>query len=223
MEVKTISKRAQEFLAKPRHITTSNPKELEQKKWLWNFSLEKSMSRNLLSDKILTLFYFNISGSTLELLFLEAMSRMVLGRDLFFLQRLTFRELENFLRDENHLPVFDISRPIAPEISFNEVKNSLLVSIIKDEMRNVEAAGSEFKGWDELSFVEKNLLASGFMSSLNNLISAGKPLQLVLAEKDLITIAINDFPINVEVIEELARETFDQAHENSSLKVVAVQ
>jgi hypothetical protein len=223
MEMKTISKRAQEFLVKPRHITACNPEELEQKKWLWNFSLEKSKLQNLLSDKILTLFYFNISGSTLELLFLEAMSRMILGRDLLFLQRLTFRELENFLRDENHLPVFDISGSLAPEISFNEVKNSLLVTILKGEMRNIEVAGSELKGWDKLSFVEKNKLATGFMSFLNKLISAGKPLQLVLAEKDLITIAINDFPISVEVIEGLARETFDHSHENSSLKVVAVQ
>ena len=119
--VQTFSKRAQDFLSTPRHALAKTERELGNRLWFWDFSLEKIQQNNFKSDKILTLNYFNNSASVLDSLFLETLSRMVIGRDIEFLQRLSFRELENFLRDENHLPVFNNSGAVNPEESFKVV------------------------------------------------------------------------------------------------------
>ncbi|MBC7540831.1 MAG: hypothetical protein H7281_18565 [Bacteriovorax sp.] len=222
-DLKTFSKRAQDFLSTPRHSGTSNTNESSDNKWFWDFSVEKIQQNEFQSDKILTLFYFNNSASILESLFLEALSRMVIGRDITFLHRLSFRELENFLRDENHLPVFDILVTIAPEESFKVVKNSLLVTLLKKEIEKKAGTKSPKKAWNQLTLVEKNQAGRAFIERINNLFLQAKPLQLAFASSEEMAIVMNDFPVSAEVIEGLARESFGYTEEISSLKVIAVQ
>jgi hypothetical protein len=222
-DLRTFSKRAQDFLSTPRHSGSFNTNESSGKKWFWDFAFEKIQQDDFQSDKILTLFYFNNSASILELLFLETLSRMAIGRDISFLQRLSFRELENFLRDENHLPVFDILVTIAPEESFKVVKNSLLVTLLKKEIEKKEGTKSPIKAWNQLTLVEKNQAGRAFVERINNLISQAKPLQLALASNEEMAIVMNDFPVSAEVIEGLARESIGCTEEISSLKVIAVQ
>ncbi|MDD4973158.1 MAG: hypothetical protein PHY93_02350 [Bacteriovorax sp.] len=221
--IQTFSKRAQDFLSTPCHALTKVAIESANKKWFWDFTLEKIEQNNFQSDKILTLYYFNKSGSVLDSLFLEALSRMAIGRDIGFLRQLSFRELENFLRDENHLPVFNISGVISPEQSFKVVKNSLLADLLIKEIEKKAGTSTQLKGWIQLTLVEKNQRVRAFIKILNNLFSQAKPLELALAEAGEIAIVMNDFPVGGEVLEVLIHESIGITEEISSLKVVAVQ
>lgn len=221
--VHPYSKRAQDFLSSPRHLLANNPGEVVHDKWLWSFTLQKNQERDFQNDKILTLFYVNHSSSTLESLFLEALSLMVQGQNIFFLQQLSFRELENFLRDENHLPVFHAFDALSSEESFKAVKISLLSTLIIKEIEKKGEAFGHVKRWDHLTLVEKNQKAQAFIECVNNVFFEAKPLQLALAEKEKIAIVMNDFPIEALVIEQLFHQSFGNTEEISSLKVVAVQ
>lgn len=222
-EQKLFSKRAQDILANPKHALAHGSPLKSHQFWTWEFSLKKMKQNDFQSDKILTLNYLKHDGNILESLFLETISQMVLGRDIYFLLNLQFRELENFLRDENHLPVFDILLPISPEDSFKSVKNSLLATLLKYEIEKIEGAVSQLFGWSHLSLADKNRWSRTFISHLNNLFSRVVPLQLAIAENDKMAIVMNDFPVSTEVLEVLLKLIFNSADENSSFKVVAVQ
>ncbi|MDO9181447.1 MAG: hypothetical protein Q7U04_03520 [Bacteriovorax sp.] len=222
-ELTSFSKRAQDIVANPRHVSAIEIKGSETNRWIWDFNLLKNNESDLLSDKILTLFYKCLSQSVLDLLFLETLSRMLLGKDIYFLNRLSFRELENFLRDENHLPVFVNSTNIAPEERFMAVKNSLLFSFLIKEILKNETFKPPIKAWEEMSLVERNRQIISLFQVINKLFSLEKSLQLALAETEVISIIMNQFPIAIEVLEGLIHELFKSTQKISSLKVVAVQ
>lgn len=222
-EIKIYSKRAHELLTSPLYLLHKNLDLKVNSNWTWQFSVEKSKLNNFESDKILTLGYFINSVSSIESLFLEAISQMTLGRNIGTIRSLSFRELENFLRDENHLPVFEKSAEISPEVSFKKVKTSLLVTLLLSEIKKNMGNDSSFEIWSELNLIEKNKMGQIFISSINNLFSSAIPLQLALASTEEIAVVLNDFPISIEVIEGLANEILGKAEEISCLKVVAVQ
>lgn len=221
--IKILSKRAQEFLNTSRHLKENSSQAVLSARPFWEFSFQKNNENEFQSDKILTLFYSYPTATELEFLFMETISRLATGRNILFLEKLTFRELENFLRDENHLPVFEIS--ITPEVEalYKVVKFSLLASIlIKEIENNIDYRPLE-KSWSALSFVEKNREAKILISLLNSLFPAVKPLELALVENQEISVVMNEFPISQEVIEEVLGRLFVNPLEKSSLKVVAVQ
>ena len=223
MELKIFSKRAESILAKPVHALSETAIIPNHQKWIWEFALEERTHKFFQNDKILTLLYFNQHGTRQDLLILETLSQMCIKREIQFLQKLTFRELENFLRDENHLAVFKNSEVDSPEESFKRVKNSLLVAILSSEIKKIEKNGLHLKHWSQLTLVEKNLISRNLVLSLNSLFSEAKPLELALATATEIALVMNEFPIGHEVIEWLARELFGIQEGETSLKVVAVQ
>ena len=93
---------------------------------------------------------------------------------------------------------------------FNELKKKWMLPDMK-------------KDWASLLLVEKNLLLQILIEQINSLILQVKPLQLVLAETAEISIRMNDFPLDSEVIGELIKASLGNTDEISSLKVVAVQ
>ena len=218
-----FSKRAQSFISTPVHLLGTSAGQPSRKLWNWSFTLRVEQHKKIQGDKILTLFYFNQSCNIFEALLLETVSRMAIGRDISSLLRLSFRELENFLRDENHLPSFENLDNLSIEKSFKEVKNSLLVALLIKEMKKNENNPALSKAWGQLNLVEKNLKMDAFILLLNNLFPQGKQLQLALATSDEISIVMNDFPLEALLIEELAHELFGELEEISSFKVVAVQ
>ena len=222
-ELKIFSQRAQDLLTSPRYLLQGEFDLRTNSNWNWQFSLEKSKPDVFETDKILTLGYFVSSVSNLESLFLETISKMAIGRTIGTIKSLSFRELENFLRDENHLPVFEDSNEISPEMSFRMVKVSLLIALISNELKIHMRGASSVTIWSDLNLIEKNKMGQIFISHINNLFSAAIPLQLVLASTEEIAVVLNDFPIGIEVIEGLANEFLGHKEEISSLKVVAVQ
>lgn len=222
-ELKILSKRAQEFLSHPVHRTLKSFIDCGSKKWQWSFSFEKLDSNELHSDKILTLSYFSEEASICDLLILETLSLMVKGRDVLALNHLSFRELENFLRDENHLPVFENLPGNFPEESFKSVKNSLIVAILKNKLEAKLNPTKKLIKWEELSLVEQNKTCLAYVTLLNNLFNKANPLELVLASTDEISLILNGFPLSIEVIEGLLKEFIGDEQQISSFKVVAVQ
>lgn len=221
--VQILSKRAQEFLNSPRHLKKASGQETLSGLTNWEFSFEKSNEVEFQSDKILTLFYSDLNATELELLFMETISRLATGKNILFLEKLTFRELENYLRDENHLPVFDISVATRPEVVCKVVIFSLQTAIIVNKIKKNNDYRPVEKGWSELSLVEKNRETKAVVSLLNSLFPRVKPMELALADNEEISVVMNEFPISREVIEVLMQELFVNPAEKSSLKVVAVQ
>ena len=199
-------------MANPKHRLTSFLGE----KFRWKIELE--------GDKILTLFYYS-SENTLKFdaidnLFLESLARLTLGRNILFLNSLSFREIENFLRDENHLPVFGDSS--LPEIQAKKCKYSLLAAILSLKLTQTQG-NLPVVFWDKLTLVEKNSNALELIQKINQLFSSSIPMQLAIAENDLVSVIRGDFPLDIEVTQLLFQEYFQHSNENSSLKVVAVQ
>ena len=224
-----LSKRAQAILSDPRHLLLEKR---GARKNYWHFSIEKIQQNHFQKDKILTLSYFASGGELgdgngaedlFHALFQEAISRIGHGKAVLYLLQLSFRELENFLRDENHLPFFDHSAIDLAENIFKMVKNTLLVDLVLKEIENKDSFSPSQKGWEQLNLVEKNRKALLFVEVLNNLFFPVTNLQLALVEEYEMAILMNDFPVGVEVIKALVIELFGNVEEISSFKVVAVQ
>jgi hypothetical protein len=219
--------RAQSFLKGPIHLITSAVAVVEsskfQQNWIWIVERQNSVGIDFLSDKILTLNYMIHNSTDSELLFLEALSRLSLEKPISFILNLSYRELENYLRDENHLPVFVDSWTNSSEASFKKVKNSLLMELIQKEMDLKFTLEIKNRSWNKLSLVEKNQYSLSLINALNNVFFSMKNIQLVFARNEEVSIIMNDFQLSLDVIEGLFHLNFLGPSENSSLKVVAVQ
>lgn len=145
------------------------------------------------------------------------------GKNILFLQNSTFREIENYLRDENHLPVFDSSVLVLAEESFKRVKNSLLGALLLDKLEGLGTKASVQKNWRSLTLVEKNREVSRLITGFNSLFPTTKPLELALVETSELSVVLNDFPIQLEVLEFLIQSLLGNEEGISSLKLVAVQ
>lgn len=218
-EIKILSKRALLFLEAPEHVAKCT----SEQGGFWNFSKEKAGGHRFLSDKILTLSYQISYASNPEILIIEAFSRMCLGRNIEFVNKLSFRELENFLRDENHLPVFENQDLNDMENIYQFLKISLLSSFLLDGLKSPNGENYSTKVWSELTYIEKNREISCLVALLNSLIPEKNGLQLALAEADEIFIVMNDFPLKIEIVGDLIHRLFLNSEAKYPLKVVAVQ
>lgn len=167
-----------------------------------------------LSDKILTVFH---SGNREELSFLleDVLCLFAQNKRLPELFKLNVREMESFLRDENHLP--------ATDLSFEELEKSLkssIVSLVACALKSklterFSVLLEQFQSWEKLSLVEKNRWAQELFGHLN--------CQLILAES--LQITLSEVPAGLEEghLEELLGELFETGPKLLSMKVVAVQ
>ncbi len=218
--------RAQSFLNDPIHllveVVAAKSSKFHQN-WTWKVERQYKNGIDFLSDKILTLNYTIQNSTETELLFLEALSRLSLEKPISFILNLSYRELENYLRDENHLPVFVDSWTNSSEASFKKVKNSLLMELIQKEIDPKFTIEFKKRSWNKLNLVEKNQQSLSLINALNNVFLPMKSIQLVFARNEEVSIIMNDFQLNLDVIEGLFHLNFLGPSENSSLKVVAVQ
>ena len=217
-----FSFRAQEMLNNPKHFINEEGPSIDE--FHWSFFLQESATAPI-RDKILTLHYKYKLVNEYDLLFLEALSRLGEGQTIEAINRLSFRETENFLRDENHQSTFLEESENLAQMSFKRVKNSLLEAFVKKKMQEKlpldQAKLWNFSNWNDLIFVEKNRKVLAFLSQLNTLFPNEGSLQLLLVEGQEITIKLNDFPLSLEVVELLMNNFFLKTEKKTSLKVVA--
>ena len=211
-----ISQRAQNILKNPQSVISQ---EIDEN-WNWVISFENK-NPNFQNDKILTLRYSGVSSLEDISLFLESISRLSVGKSLDILTRLSFREVENFLRDENHLPAFPASEEILLEKSFKMVKNTLLSALIFEKINKNEDIFPKKVFWNDLTFVEKNRRILSILEVFKRLFPLVKSTQLALAEADGVSIVKNDLPLDIEVIKHVIQELNPVDSAKTLLKVVA--
>lgn len=172
------------------------------------------------TDKILTLQYSHSEDNDLKNIICESICVLSQGKTMSFVTFLAFRELESFLRDENHVRSFaEEVEAHATEI-FAQVKTSLLVHALASRIV-LPAPWSEQKFlWKSLSLTEKNRAVTVLIDEIAKLFPEGKIMELVLAEEGTVTVKKNDFPLDLPVFEGLMGQLFSNDTPNSPLKVV---
>ena len=195
----TISKRAHKILDNPMHL---NP------------GIESDFLVTLdSSDKILTVFHQGTSGE-IELIFGEVLSILVKNKTISEVWKINYREVESFLRDENHLQAF--GEPV------EELDKILTVSKITLIAEAIKGRGGEkfvtlkeiMFDWENLSLVAKNQWASEFLELVG--------FELVFCDESLLT--FTNFPKDLlrSELEILVQKILGGGEIVLPMKVVAV-
>ena len=195
-----LSERARKILEGPVFYKA----ELEQK-----FELQMDSS-----DKILTVFHHG-ERDNLSFLIEEVLCLFAKNRRLIELFKLNIREIENFLRDENHLPATDFKKEV-----LEETLKSSIISLVACGVRLKFAEHrpmllATLENWSRCSLVEKNSWAQEVFSAFE--------CQLVLSEGN--EVILSDLPpgLDERALQGLLDELFKEAAKHLNMKVVAVQ
>lgn len=198
-----ISKRAQLLLDQPEFLLNSlAPIDNLDKSFL--LILDEN-------DKVLTAHHcFAKETSESHLLFAEVFCIMARGKVLFELWGLTFREFENFLRDENHQPTF-LEHTEELEMEFSKVRLTLLASGYSQKLRELQL---HFKDWNSLSLVLKNKMAQDLCQKLG--------WHLIYAEESVLTIESPFSWVTNDELTYFIDEALGGSLKKAAIKVVAV-
>lgn len=209
-----FSQRANDLLTEFRFAESQTPK--ADFHWRIEYS---GGNAQLQSDKILTLKYSSPVQNDIDNIFLESICRLSKDKTLQFLFALTFREIESFLRDENHIPAFDSTIENEAMSALTRVKKSLIVEILLQKL-SLSGPLSGSTDWRKLTLVEKNRAVSSLLKELGQVFPEGKKAELVLAEEDMVTVRKNDFPLDLEILEAILGHIFYSHESISPLKVI---
>ena len=200
VNLNSISKRAQSFISEPKFLNSDIP-----------FDFEVSLDK---SDKILTVFYQGKSGD-LNLLFSEALAIFSKNRPINELWKINFREIENFLRDENHLPAFQENLPEI-ESALEKVKISLIATVVKLQVgKELIELKSGISHWEKLNLVSKNTWAESFVKHLG--------WQFIFCDGGVLTVAGTPSGVSNEGLQLLFEKILETGEFVLPVKVVAVQ
>lgn len=165
-------------------------------------------------DRILTVFHSGKSGEY-ELIFSEALAVFAKNRTIGELWRINFREVENFLRDENHLPAFAEKAPV-----LEEILRIRKISMIAEALRT--KAGEEIYtlvevmfDWRNLSLVAKNQWALEFLKTIDS--------ELIFCDEETLTFTKTSKEVEGSDLELLVQKILGGGEIVLPMKVVAVQ
>lgn len=194
-----ISKRAQSFIETPTFYKAGLPADFE-------VTLDAH-------DKILTVFHGK-NKSDVDFIIAEVMAKFSGNKNFLDVWKINFREIESFLRDENHLPAFPENNSEA-EIIFNQMKISLIGFAVKAKLgTGLKELLSQRKSWNQQTLAAKNLWAQTILSALG--------WQLILCEGDVLTVKNAPSELDEEGLS-LVISTILSGHESLlPMKVVAV-
>jgi hypothetical protein len=198
-----ISKRAMSILEIPKYLNSELSDDFQ-------FRLGES-------DKVLTVFHSGLNGQKF-FLFSEILIGFTKGFDLNQykndLWKINFREIDSFLRDENHLSSF-LNEIDLWEESFKKVRVSLIANLIRqqiiDDQKIVKLTVSH---WENLSLEAKNRWAKEVLGY------AGW--ELIFCEEKALTLTKSPAGITNGELELLIRQIFKLSEIELPLKVVAV-
>lgn len=188
----SISKRAQGFLGTPEFFKGSLTHKFEV---IFNTN-----------DKILTVFHRE-NPADLEFIFAETLARFSKNKNIPELWKINFREVDSFLRDENHLPAFQEDGVLLEKILL-KTKISLIASAVKAQLK------SDFLLSKETNLAAKNLWAQKLITPLG--------WELVLYEHDVLTVTGLPEGVPTEALEELLKDILEGGEKVLPMKVVAV-
>ncbi len=160
------------------------------------------------SDNILTLSHCFQPG-TVECLMIESLASLCLHKNLKYLWKIQYKELENFLRDENHIPALSI------ETIFFEAFSKMRQLFIMESLKQALAHHSELNyPQNDSNLVELNRWGQHFSRFLNG--------ELILVEGAQFNIKLNPMSMSQTDIN-MVFENLHGARSNWPMfKVVAV-
>lgn len=199
LKVNLISKRAQEYLSSNEHF-------------LINTKAEFTVSLDA-GDKILTVSHSN-SDPVLETLFAEVLAKFAKNKKISELWKINFREIESFLRDENHLPVFPEDQNLA-EKTLLKSRNSLIAATVQTKLeKELPLLKSQVSQWRELNLVQKNVWAEMLLAPLG--------WQLILCEVDVLNVTKTPEGVEAEVLSQVLQMILNNDSKLLPVKLVAV-
>ena len=143
-------------------------------------------------DNILTVHYISCE-IPLKNIFMEVLARFSRGQTLLHVLGIHFREIENFLRDENHLPAFpeihaDFNKEALVDL-LDEVKFSFVTHALRAKNPGFLELGLILRDdWSKQSLLQKNLWATKLLAETVDILGAKRSLQLILCEESSMTI-----------------------------------
>lgn len=126
-----------------------------------------------------------------NILFNEVLCRLSAGKKLEKVALITFREVENFLRDENHQPAFDLPAEVIQELEvcFINVKFVFLAACFLAHLSPLEIQSSAIlskKAEDLGSLAEKNAAFSTFIVLVNKEFQSKCAIEFVMFEPPIL-------------------------------------
>lgn len=200
----TISLRARELIADPRFFS-------ENIKTRFSVSLDEK-------GRILSIRHGKDAESSLldiSFLFSEVLAKFGLHKTIPEIWSIPFREIESFLRDENHLPAFGDSVELV-EKSWAVSKACLVAeTVLASFGSELKVLKEQISKWEELSLAGKNALMSKILSVLG--------WELILYAEETMTVRQTPKEIENVVLERTIHEIFRVGGKVLPMKVVAVQ
>lgn len=207
-----ISKRARDLLEKKRHFSA----DLDQA-----YIIECDEN-----DNFLTVRYGSLAQN-FEIVLIEALGVLLKNRPITELLLINFRELESFLRDENHLPAFLDDQINGAQESFKYIKATLLARAMRTKLLGKGFVLPDWSSWGEKELIIKNQEVVRCLYEVNSFFNKADGWRLVLCQHFDLIIAVEErLLVNLD-IETFFFEAFG-VDKNSlthkvSIKVVAVQ
>lgn len=131
------------------------------------------------NDKILTVFHGK-NADEVDFIIAEVLAKFSENKKIGDIWKINFREIESFLRDENHLPAFTENIPELESI-LNSNKISLIGFTVKAKLGPVVfELISQRKNWNMLSIAAKNEWAQKILAPLG--------WELILCEEEVLTV-----------------------------------
>jgi hypothetical protein len=158
------------------------------------------------NDKILTVSHRG-NPADAEFIFAESLARIAKKRSIPELWKISFREVDSFLRDENHLPAFSGEADVFEEV-FNQIKISLIAYAAKSKLSNPISYN------ENLTLAKKNEWAQNLLRPLG--------WQLVLLEAGVLTVTHTPENVQAFTLEAVINTILEGEVQIPPLKVVAV-
>lgn len=165
------------------------------------------------NDKILTAFHGKNAGDV-DFIIASVLAKFSENKKILDIWKINFREIESFLRDENHLPAFTENIPELEQI-LNSNKISLVGSAIKAKLGSeAENLFSLRKNWNQLSLAAKNQWAQKLSAALG--------WELILCEEEVLTVTSTPSGVDEAGLSVLIGTVLSGAETLPPMKVVAV-
>lgn len=176
-----------------------------------NLSDQESLGLFIVEDDNNLTVKHALSTSELNLILLESFCILLNNRKSNRIFTLSFKELENFLRDDNLTPAFDSDTHNLAETLFKNYKANLLASWLF----------TQYKNFSPYDFIGKNRLAIAVIDQINQNIPSESHLKLHFFEHEFIYL-YKDTKVPLDFVEE-ALELFFGKLSGRRIKLVAVE
>jgi hypothetical protein len=164
-------------------------------------------------DRILTVSHGK-NPDNMEFILAEVVAKFSENKTISEIWKINFREIESFLRDENHLPAFAESTQEIESVLIH-VKASLIGFAVKAKFnKQHQWIISQRKNWNQLSLTAKNEWAQTLIRPLG--------WELIFCEGDVLTVTNTPTGMDAEALSLLINAVLSGEEIILPMKVVAV-